>query len=221
MYQELRERAVLSLKTRRPQPEETKEAHPYEPGKKQLGPDEKRKFGFHQPDESAKHPNEGKPHPNPEHRGRTEYHYGWELVHSAHGQERQQEGRGSSGALPGRFGDKHSNNKDFMHRMIRGIHHNRMNKEGEVMFTSHEHNHSVIANVHPEKKQIRIVTVLPKGNHKITKPVDKRIVTEGKELDVIDLDQVEFDYNVNDLMTETFGFGLDYAYSKESPEILP
>lgn len=210
-YQELRERAVLSLnrpKIAHKADSQTSKAS-YQPGKKVLGPDEKRKYGFHQPDENAKHPNEGKPHPNPDHRGRTEYHYGWELVHSSHGKERQHEGRGSSSALPGVHGNAHDNNKDFMHRMIRGIHHSRMDREGEVMFTSTEHNHSVIANVHPEHKQIRIVTVLPKGNHKIAKPVDKKIVTEEKNLDVIDLDVVDFDYYVNDLMIEEFGIGLD------------
>jgi hypothetical protein len=127
-----------------------------------LNPEIRRGFGAHEADPNAAHPNQGKAN---NHGGRAEYHYGWEVVHTTHGKDRMTGGRSSTLALPGKFDNHHDNNKDFTHRMIRGIHHRRLNQESEVRFRSREHDQTVVTNVHPDKKQIRIMTILPKGRH--------------------------------------------------------
>lgn len=193
-YKELME-ATLTL-ARKPAAEEpAKKQEPkkgpgYEPGKSHLtlNPEIRRGFGAHEADPNAAHPNQGKAN---NHSGRAEYHYGWEVVHTTHGKDRMTGGRSSTLALPGKFDNPHDNNKDFTHRMIRGIHHRRLNQESEVRFRSREHDQTVVTNVNPHKKQIRVITVLPKGRHSkgASSNKDMQIHVESKEdFIIIDVD---------------------------------
>lgn len=57
-------------------------------------------------------------------------------------------------------------------------------KNGEVLFYSGKQRQGYFANVDHNKKEIRLITVLPAGQSRITKPTDQKIILDHVEEDV-------------------------------------
>ena len=116
----------------------------------------------------------------PSHSERTSNIHGWEVVKTSHGHDREQERHG--GQLPG-------GHEEFIKKVIEKNKSFRNPKSGEYMYHSAKHNQAAVLNVDHEKKQLRVITVLPKGKT-FPKPGTKKIMVEslGKEYDVIILD---------------------------------
>lgn len=136
-----------------------------------------------------------------DHKSRTSTINGWEVVRTKHGVEREHERHG--GDLPG-------GHHDFMHKVTKKIDSVKTPKSGEYMYHSMKHNQAAVLNVDHEKKQLRVITVLPHGKS-IPKPGTRKVMIEGVEQDVecVVLYDTEFDEAFDQFVTEEMGMSLD------------
>lgn len=119
----------------------------------------------------------------PKHNERTSKIDGWEVVKTSHGYEREQERH--DGQLPG-------GHEEFMKKVIAKNRSFKNPRSGEYMYHSAKHNQAAILNVDHGKKQLRVITVLPRGRT-LPKVGTKKIMIEAldKEIPVIFLDDEE------------------------------
>lgn len=143
-----------------------------------------------------------------DHKARTDTIHGWEVVKTKHGQEREHERHG--GELPG-------GHHEFMHKVIKKISGVKNPRSGEFMYHSAKHNQAAVLNVDHEKKQLRVITVLPKGKT-IPKPGTQKFMVEGveQELECIVLHDTEFDESMDQFVTEELGMCLDDVLGESS-----
>lgn len=143
-----------------------------------------------------------------DHKSRTHTINGWEVVKTKHGVEREHERHG--GELPG-------GHHEFMHKVIKKISGVKNPRSGEFMYHSMKHNQAAVLNVDHEKKQLRVITVLPKGKS-IPKPGTQKFMIEGVEQDIecVVLYDTEFDEAFDQFVTEEFGMNLEEVLSESS-----
>jgi hypothetical protein len=136
-----------------------------------------------------------------DHKSRTDTIHGWEVVKTKHGQDRENERH--AGELPG-------GHHEFMHKVIKKISGVKNPRSGEFMYHSAKHNQAAVLNVDHEKKQLRVITVLPKGRT-TPKPGTQKFMVEGveQELECIVLHDTEFDEAMDQFVTEELGMSLD------------
>jgi len=142
-----------------------------------------------------------------DHKSRTDTIHGWEVVKTKHGQDRENERH--AGELPG-------GHHEFMHKVIKKISGVKNPRSGEFMYHSAKHNQAAVLNVDHEKKQLRVITVLPKGRT-MPKPGTQKFMVEGveQELECIVLHDTEFDEAMDQFVTEELGVGLDEVLEEE------
>ena len=130
-----------------------------------------------------------------DHKSRTDTIHGWEVVKTKHGHEREHERHG--GELPG-------GHHEFMHKVIKKISGVKNPRSGEFMYHSAKHNQAAVLNVDHEKKQLRVITVLPKGKS-TPKPGTQKFMIEGVEQDieVVILEDTEFDELFEEFLRES------------------
>ena len=136
-----------------------------------------------------------------DHKARTQHLHGWEVVHSKHGKYDHLERHG--GELPG--GDH-----EFVGKVVKKIAGLKNPRSGEFMYHSKKHDQAALMNVDHENKQLRVITVLPKGRS-YPRPGTQKIMMEGVERDIecVILHDTEFDEAFDQFVTEEFGVGLD------------
>lgn len=129
-----------------------------------------------------------------DHESRTDTIHGWSVVKTKHGQEREHERHG--GELPG-------GHHEFMHKVIKKISGVKNPRSGEFMYHSMKHNQAAVLNVDHEKKQLRVITVLPKGKS-TPKHGTQKFMIEGVEQDIecVILHDTEFDEAFEHLLEE-------------------
>lgn len=111
----------------------------------------------------------------------------WETVKTEHGDERGRER--STGELPG-------GHVDFMKKVIKDIEKRKTPKNGEYYYRSVKYDQGAFLYIHNDPKQIRVLSIMPKGNHLLTKAGDREIQIEGIEennIETVVLYDTEFD----------------------------
>jgi hypothetical protein len=141
-----------------------------------------------------------------DHKDRTDTIHGWSVVKTKHGLEREHERHG--GELPG-------GHHEFMHKVIKKISGVKNPRSGEFMYHSMKHNQAAVLNVDHEKKQLRVITVLPKGRT-VPKAGTQKFMIEGVEqvIETFVLYDTEFDEAMDQFVTEELGVGLDEVLSE-------
>ena len=120
-----------------------------------------------------------------DHKDRTETINGWEVVKTKHGSDRAHERH--NGELPG-------GHHDFMHKVIKKVSGVKNPRSGEFMYHSAKHNQAAVLNVDHVNKQLRVITVLPKGKS-IPKPGTQKFMIEGlvHDIEVVMLEDTDYD----------------------------
>lgn len=127
----------------------------------------------------------------------------WETVKTDHGDERG--ARTASGELPG-------GHIDFMKKVIKDVENRQNPRNGEFYYRSMKHDQGAIIYVHHSPKQMRVKTILPKGNHTLYGVGDKEIRIESvenyPEIETVILYDTEFDENFDLFLRENFDMTL-------------
>lgn len=145
-----------------------------------------------------------------DHKARTQHLHGWEVVHSKHGKYDHLERHG--GELPG--GDH-----EFVGKVVKKIAGLKNPRSGEFMYHSKKHDQAALMNVDHEKKQLRVITVLPKGRSH-PRPGTQKIMMEGveRDLECVVLHDTEFDEAFDQFVTEEFGMNLDEVLEESTKQ---
>lgn len=102
------------------------------------------------------------------HQERTRTLDGWEVINTNHGVERDIE----------RFNARVPNGLDLiLKRTIKKVEGLKNAREAETRVKSMSMDQSVVLNVDPVKKQLRIITILPRGKHVISDKNDRKTRT--------------------------------------------
>lgn len=127
----------------------------------------------------------------------------WETVKTDHGDQRGKER--STGELPG-------GHVDFMKKVIKDVENRKTPRNGEFYYRSKKYDQGAFIYVHNDPKQMRVMSIMPKGNHFLTKAGDKEIQIEGVEncsdIETVILYDTEFDENFDLFLQENFDMKL-------------